>query len=565
MGTLFSSLDIARAGLSVAQIQLDITGHNIANVNREGFSRQRVELTTRIPNFTPYGAVGRGPAVDEINRLRDTFLDQVFREQVPNLGMATTRAQYYGRIEDIFLEPTENGFSNRLNIFFDALNDFANNTEELPVREALIAEAESMATSLAQVDRQLHTIRTGANEEVRNLIPEINSLAERIAESNRVIFNAELSGRAANDLRDERDVLLDDLAELVNITYRERSGGFVDVQIGGEEFITGTTVRALITEVEPTIDPSRPDLLAVRFSDDNQDVDITTGELAGTIDIRDVELREIEERLDELARALIGALNSIHSQGNGLNNLSVPLATSNAVGDTAAALDTQGLVFDIVNGAFDIAVYDAAGTVIETINVAVDPAATSLQDIADAINGSANMTAAITSGLLTVTPAAGTTYVFANDTSGVLAAVGMNSFFTGIDAGTIAVSEHIAADPRLISSSYSLDALETGDNQAALDLAAIRNADILSNNSQTANEYYEATIVTIGINAQSNAQLLEVERAFVEDFESRRQEVAGVNLDEEVTNLIVVQRAFEASARVISVTDRMLETLVNLV
>ena len=126
LGTLFSTLDIGRAGLSVAQVQLDITGHNIANVNREGFSRQRVNVTTRLPNFLPYGALGRGPGVDSIERLRDAFLDSVYREQVAGLGRSEVEAEYFAQIEDIFLEPSANGFSERLNLFYDALNDFSN-------------------------------------------------------------------------------------------------------------------------------------------------------------------------------------------------------------------------------------------------------------------------------------------------------------------------------------------------------------------------------------------------------------------------------------------------------
>ena len=107
MGTLFSALDIARAGLQVAQVQLDTAAHNIANVNRDGFSRQRVDVSTRLPIIKPFGAIGRGPAVAGINRLRNVFLDSVFRNEVASLGFATERATFFEQIEDIFLEPND--------------------------------------------------------------------------------------------------------------------------------------------------------------------------------------------------------------------------------------------------------------------------------------------------------------------------------------------------------------------------------------------------------------------------------------------------------------------------
>ncbi len=106
MGTLFSALYLGRAGMQVSQIQLDVAGHNIASVNKDGFSRQRANLTTRVPNIKPYGALGRGPAVAGIERIRDPFLDLVYRTQVDSLGSAQVISTYYNQMEDVFLEPT---------------------------------------------------------------------------------------------------------------------------------------------------------------------------------------------------------------------------------------------------------------------------------------------------------------------------------------------------------------------------------------------------------------------------------------------------------------------------
>ena len=117
MGTLFSALDIARSGLQVAQVQLDTAGHNIANVNKPGFSRQRVELISRLPVTKPFGQIGRGVEIADVVRVRDAFLDGLYRREASGLGDAKIRAEFLQRIEDVFLEPGEHGLSFRINNF----------------------------------------------------------------------------------------------------------------------------------------------------------------------------------------------------------------------------------------------------------------------------------------------------------------------------------------------------------------------------------------------------------------------------------------------------------------
>lgn len=565
MGTLFSSLDIGRAGLNTAQIQLDVTGHNIASANKVGFSRQRAEIGTRAPLQRPYGQLGRGPFISGVTRLRDAFLDVSYRDQVATRENANIQTNFYSRIEDLFQEPSENGFSTKLNQFFDALNDFANNVEDIPTRVATITEAESLAATLRQNATALEDLRTSANEDVRALVPRINGVAEEIADLNFAIKTLEASGGTANDLRDDRDNLLDELAGLVNIDYRERSDGQVDVLISGEELVNGNRSRRIETVPDGSIDPDRPDFLRIQFANTATEVNVFDGELAGALEQRDVVLGDLVERNDTLAAALIEQVNRIHGQGNGLSNYAVPVSTANPVDDPAAALNAAGLPFNVVDGAFEIVVYDGANNVTETLNIPVTAGTTSLNDIAAAINGSANMTATITNGTLTLTPAAGFSYAFANDTANALPALGLNGLFTGTNARNIGVNPLLLDDPSLLSSGTSLDPLVTGDNTIALELAALRNTPVLSANTESIGDYFESTIVKVGIDAGANLDRRDVQIAVLNDLDLRRQEISGVNLDEEVTNLIQVQKAFDASARIITVTDRMLDTLLGIV
>lgn len=571
LGTLFSALDLGRAGLQVAQVQLDVAGNNIANANKPGYSRQRVELTTRVPNFLPFGALGRGPAISGVLRIREDFLDVVYRQQLKGLGNAEVQANYFTRMEDIFQEPGENGFSARFNQFFDALNDFANGVESLPGREALLAEGEAVTGALRGAAGRINTLRTTANEEIRNLVPQVNALTSQISQLNRTIRDIELNGTRANDIRDDRDLAIDELAKLVNISYREQDNGQVEVLLGGDVLISGTRVRELKVEPVSTIDPTRGDLLEIRYVDSDTKANINSGTVYGVLNARDVELVALADQLDEIARGFIEGINNIHTQSNGLDNYTSAVSSTNMTLVAGTALTQLSPPFSISDGSFQFLTYDSSGNVLETITVPIVASGpiggqTTGQDLVNAFNTSANLTASIgADGRLTITPAAGTSVSFANDTSGVMTALGINGFFEGTDASTIRMNSVLLENPRLIGSGYSTNPLETGDNRAALDMAGIRTAKLLEGGSQSIPEYYQALIARLGISTRTNSERLSVEQNFVNQFEARRQEVSGVSLDEEVTNLIQFQRAFEASARVITIADRMLETLLNVV
>jgi flagellar hook-associated protein 1 FlgK len=500
--------------------------------------------------------------VENVERLREDFLDTVYRQQVPGQGSAEVRASYFTQMEDLFQEPGPNGFSKRLDTFFNSLNDFANNVEEVPVRMSAITEAQSLSTSLNQVAQQIYALRTNANEEIRNMVPEINSLGSRIAALNENIRAMESGGNTANDLRDERDNLVDQLAKLVKISYLEQDNGQLNIMIGGDSFVTGSDYRTLTAERDSSLDPNRGDLVQVRFADTDQAVMIEDGQLYGAMSVRDSDLVALGNRVDMIARTIIQEVNKIQSTGNGLDNLSGDITGTNGAAGAATPLVSAGLPFTVQAGSFDVVVYDSTGApVTQTVTIG---AGTTLASLAADLNAIPNFSASITADNTLRLGANGAyTYSFANDTSGALVALGVNGVFTGHNAATMAVSQDITLNPRLLTSSYSTDVKNTGDTSAALDLANLRSKLVLDNNAATVSDYYESSIVRIGVDARANSQAKDVQDAFVQDFDRRRKEVSSVSIDEEVTNMMQFQRAFEASARVITIIDRMLETLLN--
>jgi flagellar hook-associated protein 1 FlgK len=562
LGTLFSAFDIGRSGLQVAQVQLDVAGNNIANVNKEGFSRQRVELLARMPVDLGFGQVGRGVQVGQISRLRETFLDFAYRRQNHDLGRSDVESRAFQIVQDLFLEPTDNGFSGRLSQFFAAATEFSNNVESIPVRQSLLSEGQALADSLRQVTTQLADLRTDANAQIISTVAEINSIAVRIDELNHDIVTQEVGNTVASVLRDERDLQLDRLSRLASINVRELTDGSVSVLIGNSELVSSAGTRELVALANPTLDPERPDLVEVRDVATNTLIDIQGGELFGALNVRDNILTNIDSDLDTMAAALIQQVNAIHSQGNGLENLSGTTTGGNAVSSAATALVSAGLPFTVTAGSFDVVVYDNAGNpTTTTINIT---GATTLTNLATALNGVANLTATVTpENRLQITSAAGFTYSFANDSSGALNALGVNGFFTGFDARTIGINQTLVENPALVSSSFSSDVLNTGDNTAALAIANVQATKFLDGGLSTVGEFYQNVITELGVDARTVDQTRDQQVTLVDNFDRRRQEVSGVNIDEEVTALLQFQRAFEASARVITTVDRMLETLLN--
>lgn len=561
MGTLFSTFNIAQSGLSAAQIQIEVAGHNIANVNREGYSRQRAELVGREPLLQPWGALGRGVNVSGVERLRMSFMDTVYRQQSPELGNAEVRASYFSQMEELFQEPGDNGFGMQLDAFFDSLHDFAGNVEEQPVRMSVISEAQNICAALNTIAGQIDLLRTNANDEVQSMVPEINSIAERIASLNGRISEAEAGGGTVNDLRDERDLLLDQLSSLVNINSRERTNGQVDVLLGNDALVEGTFSRRLVAQRDPSLDPERVDLVRVQFADSGLAVNVSSGKLYGALSVRDQDLVELDSRVDRLAATIIEEVNAIHSSANGLDSWSGTVEGTNEVTGSFAPLSSAGLPFDVQPGTLRLVVYNSSGgQSSRTINVYP---ATSLNGLATSISAAGHINASITSdGRLRIQADAGFSFGFTDDHTGALVALGVNGLFTGSGAGDIAVNEDILNNPRLLASAYSTDPLDTGDNSAALDLANLQTKIVIDDVSSIG-DYYEGTIVGLGVNARANAQTLQMQQTFIDDFNRRREEVSGVSIDEEVTHMLQFQRAYEASARVISVVDRMLEALLN--
>ncbi len=471
MSGLFGLLNLGARSLQAQQLGLEVAGHNIANVNTPGYSRQRVNLATSAARLTTIGAIGNGVQALGIQQMRSVLLDGQVQGETSVRGFleAQQAALQQGQailgqtIDRLASDPTggaanvgQNGLAAGLSSFFAALQNLANTPTSSTERQAVLAQAQDLAARFNQVDARLATLNASLNKSLSSDAAKANELIDAVAELNKQILAAEnTTTGAANDLRDLRQQKIEELSRLVNVTATEQPTGAVDLSISGVSVVTGGEV----TDRLEVYDAGSGQML-VRTQTAQTPLTLTGGSLQGTIEARDGGLKSLRDDLNAMAGQLISEVNTLHRAGFSLT------------GSTGADL------------------------------------------------------------------------------------------FTGTNAGDMGVNAALVTDPGLLQAAGVNGA--PGDNQIALALAQLANQAQASLSNQTFSQRYAQTVAGLGqaislINSRLDDQSL-VEAMLVR----QRDAVSGVSLDEEMTDIMRFQKAFQASAKVISTVDEMLETVLNM-
>ncbi|RKY62934.1 MAG: flagellar hook-associated protein FlgK [Candidatus Latescibacterota bacterium] len=316
MSRILDTLHIAKSALTVQQYGLQITSHNIANADTEGYTRQRVMTETPMPLETPYGMLGTGVQVAEIERMREKFLDEQVRIASGDLGRWAQMERTLSEVEGVFAEPSEGGLNSLLREFWDSWRALADNPESYAARQIVLGKAETLVDAFHRLNRQLKDVQYNMNSLVDSKVEEINRIAGRIAELNVQILYIESRGSPANDDRDRRDLLLDELSKLVDVQVVEGSDGMVNVFLDGRPLVEGKEVSELATL--PVAEEGHLTEKVV-WKQDSREVQISGGELGGILEVRDEKINAYLDMLDRLARTLVEEVNSIHRDGYTLN------------------------------------------------------------------------------------------------------------------------------------------------------------------------------------------------------------------------------------------------------
>ncbi|MDP2383761.1 MAG: flagellar hook-associated protein FlgK [Nitrospirota bacterium] len=314
-------LDIGKSALKVAQNALTVTGHNVANVNTPGYSRQEAVLTERPPINGGPGMVGTGVQVVQIRRIVDSFINRELTNSHEVLGeLGITREQLF-QIQNIFSDSNNQGIGAQLNEFFSSLQDVAASPSDVTPRSVLLAKSALLTNSINQVAGELAARRTSVNDQVKQTISEINSLTAQIAEMNNKIVSAEVTGQNANDLRDQRDHAVNELAKRIDISVLEGANGALSVYVGRGQVVVENHVSRNLVAVESLDNGGMANVQYDTGSARSSDITslISGGRIGGLLNIRDTIIPGLQTSFDKLSASLVNEVNQLHRQGYGLD------------------------------------------------------------------------------------------------------------------------------------------------------------------------------------------------------------------------------------------------------
>jgi flagellar hook-associated protein 1 FlgK len=558
---MFGLFNIGTRSLAAAQFAQATAGNNAANSATPGYSRRRANITEgRTIDSTP--PTGTGVQIVGLERLREALLDNQWRLDSDDMRFSKAQAGILEQVGTLFTPAEDNALNTSLNALFAAFGDLAARPEDTSVRRVLLTQGQTFVDAVRLARNKVLNLQSDTFVTIGDRVTEINAAAQRLAGLNADIANY------PNDasLRDERDRVVDRLAELIGVRATQRSDGAYQVVIEGSgiQLVDGRRAATLARTGNPTTG-------SAGITADGIALASVGGELGGLLAARNSTsdgLPYVVNALDTLAGDVITAVNRVHASGSGLT-LQQSVTGSVTVSNPAALLNAAGLTPTPVAGTLRLGVFDSTGTFVSTSTLAIDPATMSLNSLATAIDALPDISASVSSGRLVVNATnAANRIAFGPDTSDSLVALGMNGFFTGTTAGTIAVSTTLTADPNLVAAAqadFTAGVISPGDGRNAQALAALGRATIANGNTQTGAEYLGTVGGTVGNATRAASTRADTLEAAVRAADTQRQSVSGVNIDEEMADMVRFQRAYEASARFIRTIDEMVGSLLEII
>jgi len=581
MSSIGMVLNIATTALNAQQYGTGVTAHNIANVNTEGYSRQNLILEA----IQPLGAngliFGRGVETDQVTRSSDRFIENRLMQEKSSMSSSLEMEKYMQVLEGFFSENSGTSISAMLSDFWNGWQDISNNPSGVPERISLYERSLLISEQFNALESDLIQMERDLTNAVSAGINNINQITREIAEVNQQIIRMETTNTVANDLRDKRNALISELNEYLDVKAFEQSNGSLNIVTA-----KGCTLVQGSTSYDLEMGGVNGDRIRWQNSSGSY-VDITNyisnGKLGGWLDMRDEIVAKYKLDLDALAKEFIWSVNRQHSQGVGLTGFTSTTGSYQAT-DTGAALNSTGLSFadKIVDGGFRLWLYDSNGNYDSDTILTIDADVTSIDDIVTAINAidSTKISAAIVDGKVQISSVNGYEFAFSDDTCNVLASLGINTFFFGSSAGNMRVNDTIGLNKNLIAAAQigGDGTIASGDNTNALAVTDLQytsmnisqwTCDRINGNTQrsiisTIEDYYHSMVGSIGITSASVSRDRSFYELMVNEITNIRDSISAVSLDEEMTNLIKYQHAYTAAARLIRVSDEMLNTLLGL-
>ncbi|WP_100333210.1 flagellar hook-associated protein FlgK [Bacillus alkalisoli] len=613
MRSTFHSLEVARRGLTTQQTALQVTGHNIANANTPGFSRQRVNFVQTEP-YPPAsmnrpqipGQLGTGVQAGSIQRVRESFLDIQFRGENNKHGYWTARADSLQKMEEIMNEPSETGLSKTLDRFWQSFQDLAVNPTNSGARSVVRQRGIAVADTFNYLSNSIQSIQQDLKNELDVTAKQINSISNRINNLNKQISEVEPHGLLPNDLYDERDRLVDELSQLVNIKVtRVGSGGNAMEIAEGKYTIEIVDDKGFPTGINGVIvdgNSFRTRPISLDFDDKTGlvrdikigDVGITvsqfssSGKFKGLIESYGYMVGneskgiypDMNKHLDTIAYDFIAELNRVHNASwsnssmdagehitfnffeplnareGAASNISLDAAIMTSLDNIAASTFNNGLVVDGTFNGFG----NLTNVSVEILTMK-NPTTNQLEYKYKINDRSTNPV----------------TNVFESNNfqsfDNLITNLENNPGFTGSTPPTNLNLNAASIDFTRVKEGdkWSFNLVEKGpvkgnlgDGSGAIALAEVKNRPLsIGGVTTTIQNYYESVIGGMAVDAQEADRLSYNSEVLKSSVDQRRQSISSVSLDEEMTNMIQFQHAYNASARMITLTDELLDRIIN--
>ncbi|MEC0234299.1 flagellar hook-associated protein FlgK [Paenibacillus kribbensis] len=519
MVSTFHAIETAKRSLNTQTAALNTTGHNISNANTAGYSRQVVSMKATdsmeaygLNRSVVRGQMGTGVEFTAIERVRQTFLDDQYRNENSSLGGWDIRYDTLNKLEAIMNEPSDTGMRKVMDNFWNAWSDLSQDPQDVTNRKIVKETTLALTDALNQTSKQLDALDSDLTNNITLKTTEMNALLQSVADLNGNIAKLESLGDNPNDLRDQRDYAIDKLSKLANVQVTQLDDGY-QVTVAGQVAVAGTVVT-----------PLTADGLQAAFTGGT----LTGGEVYGMVLSRDRYVADYKNQMNQLANTL----------ANGNIEVTLPKGT----------VLPEGTVLN--TGPNNTAVTYSNANNNRTLT-------SDLKVTVQGINGLHQLGYTISG----TTPTKGDAFFTSKDGA-------------AITAGNITLNPDIQSDPNKIATSLRVEGTGTtdekvilGNNALAMAMANLKNVKFdfgaALSSPTSVDDYFSSIAGQLGVQTQEaerqskNAQLL------TEQVDLNRQSVSGVSLDEEMSNLIKFQHAYSAASRFMTTFDQLLDKLIN--
>jgi flagellar hook-associated protein 1 FlgK len=628
MTSTFMGIEIGKRGVHAHQQALNVTGHNLTNASTDGYSRQRIEMSAFDPIYLPGlnreetpGQIGQGTVVERIQRVRDHLLDRQIVSRASEEGYWQARDPYVRMMDQIYLEPGEKSIRSKMDEFWDAWEELATYPADSPPRTAVLERGKTLVDGIHHRYQALKGLQTMADEDIQLTVARVNELSREIAALNREITRVRAQGDNPNDLMDRRDLLVDDLSAIIDVTVDNRDTDEFMVHTAGFVLVQGKIGRQF--DLERGMDTEGYSRIVWRET--GEEARFRRGSLAALVELRDVTIEDEIQTLDNMTMNFADLVNEVHRAGYGINGAT----GNNFFSEYPFVTNVNGNYDRDGDGVYDASyIYRVNGTnVLESqAQVGLEGEITlsgpdggnrripyystdTVQDIITRINNSgAEVVARLNrDGFLSLKATAagivdglerqnpdfvirhiGDTGFFLGGYAGIFADSGPGGTYDWDQADAVAAlrggaenyalapiahpSGWIEVNPDLLRDTGSVasgfghngQAANPGNGDAAAAIAAIRNTAVMVGPLGTFDDYFADAAGRIGLLGERTGTALETENLIMKQLRDMRTSVSGVNIDEELSNMIKYQHGYAAAARFITTVNSMLETLIGM-